>query len=71
MNKILCIYPKDQTTEFLQPIYDILVEKFHAVGLMGDPTDDDEYLEKLENRVKESDLIVFFRAWYVKTAVWL
>lgn len=59
MNKILCIYPKDQTTEFLQPIYDILVEKFHAVGLMGDPTDDDEYLEKLENRVKESDLIVF------------
>lgn len=59
MSKMLCIYPKDETTDFLQPIYDILVEKFHSVGLMGDPTDDDEYLEKLEKLVKESDLIVF------------
>lgn len=59
MSKMLCIYPKDQTTEFLQPIYNLLVEKFHAVGLIGDPTDDDEYLEKLEHLVKESDLIVF------------
>lgn len=59
MSQILCVYPKDKTTEFLQPVYDILVEKFHAVGLIGDPTDDDDYLEKLENLVKESDLIVF------------
>lgn len=27
MNKTVCIYPKDESTDFLSPLYDFLCEK--------------------------------------------
>ena len=59
MNKILCIYPQDKTTSFLEPVYDELCQRFGAEGLKGDPTEDDDYLERLANLVQEAETIVF------------
>ena len=43
MSKVLCIYPKDKTTEFLEPLFDDICKRFSAVPLLGDPQDDDDY----------------------------
>lgn len=59
MSKILCIYPQDQTTAFLEPVYDELCQRFGAEGLKGDPTEDDDYLERLANLAQEAETIVF------------
>lgn len=59
MNKVFCIYPQDNSTEFLAPLYEALCEKYSAEGLMGDPTDDDDYLEKLEEDCTNADTIIF------------
>lgn len=59
MSKILCIYPKDKTTAFLEPVYDELRQRFGAEGLKGDPTEDDDYLERLATLVQEAETIVF------------
>lgn len=59
MNKTLCIFPQDQTTSFLEPVYDELCQHYDVVGLKGDPTEDDEYLERLEVEVDKSDTVVF------------
>lgn len=59
MSNILCIYPKDQTTSFLEPVYDQLCQQLGAVGLKGDPTEDDDYLERLANLAHEAETIVF------------
>ena len=59
MSKILCIYPQDQTTAFLEPVFDELCQRFGALGLKGDPTEDDDYLERLANLAQESETIVF------------
>ena len=59
MSKVLCIYPKDKTTEFLEPLFDDICKRFSAVPLLGDPQDDDDYLDKLEELAGNSDTIVF------------
>lgn len=59
MSKILCIFPQDQTTSFLEPIYDELCQRYDATGLMGDPAEDDDYLEKLAELAQEAETIVF------------
>lgn len=59
MNNVLCIYPKDNTTAFLQPICDALSDKLNAHVLYGDPIDDDDYLDKLEYEVLDADTVVF------------
>ena len=59
MSKVLCIYPKDKTTEFLDPLFDDICKRFSAVPLLGDPQDDDDYLDKLEKLAGNSDTIVF------------
>lgn len=59
MSKILCIYPQDKTTSFLEPVYYELCQRFGAEGLKGDPTEDDDYLERLANLVQEAETIVF------------
>lgn len=59
MSKILCIFPQDQTTSFLEPIYDELCQRYNTVGLRGDPTEDDDYLERLAELAQEAETIVF------------
>lgn len=59
MNKVLCIYPKDRTTEFLEPLFEEICSRYSATPLLGDPQDDDEYLDKLAELAAESDTIIF------------
>ena len=59
MNNVLCIFPKDCTTEFLNPVYEEIISIYTAKGLLGDPTEDDEYLEKLSSEASRADSIVF------------
>ena len=48
MKKTLCLFPKDETTEFLRPIYDELCKRDTIIGFDNDAIDDDEYFEKLD-----------------------
>ncbi|MBR5038420.1 MAG: hypothetical protein IKX65_06830 [Prevotella sp.] len=59
MNKILCIYPKDSTTGFLEPLFEDICKRYSATPLLGDPQDDDDYLDKLYELAGQSDTIVF------------
>ena len=60
MSKILCIFPKDSTTEFLDPLFEELCKKYDATPLLGDPQDDDDYLDKLAEQAEQSDTIIFY-----------
>ena len=59
MNKTLCIYPKDTTTEFLRPVYSAICAKPHVVGLELDTIEDDDFLEKLSNHLKDAGIVFF------------
>lgn len=59
MKKTLCLFPKDETTEFLRPIYDELCKKDTIIGFDNDAIDDDEYFEKLENLLQVTDALIF------------
>lgn len=59
MNNILCIYPRDVTTEFLRPVYKAICANPNVVGLELDTIDDDEFLEKLSNHLANADVVFF------------
>lgn len=59
MNKILCIYPKDSTTEFLRPIYNTICAQPNAIGIELNTVEDDSFLEKVSRNL-ENATIVFF-----------
>lgn len=59
MNKILCIYPKDTTTEFLRPVYNAICIKPHVVGLELDTIEDDDFLEKLSDHLADAGVVFF------------
>jgi hypothetical protein len=59
MNKILCIYPKDTTTEFLRPVYNAICAKPNVVGLELDTIEDDDFLEKLSNHLADVGVVFF------------
>ena len=59
MNKTLCIYPKDATTEFLRPVYNAICAKPHVVGLELDTIEDDDFLEKLSNHLADAGIVFF------------
>lgn len=48
MAKILCIYPKDTTIDFLDVVYQKICSMDGAIGLEGTPVEDDDYFEKLD-----------------------
>lgn len=58
MNKVLCIYPEDPTTSFLEPVYALCLQ-YGAIGLKGDPTEDDDYFDCLSALSGETDTIIF------------
>ena len=59
MNNILCIYPKESTTEFLRPVYNAICAKPHVVGLELDTIEDDDFLEKLSDHLADADFVFF------------
>lgn len=59
MNKILCIYPKDDTTEFLRPVYNAICAKPHVTGWELDTIEDDDFLEKLSDYLADAGVVFF------------
>lgn len=59
MNRFLCIYPIDPTTEFLRPVYNDICKKTNVVGLELDTIEDDDFLDKLSSHLVEADIVYF------------
>lgn len=59
MKKTLCLFPKDETTEFLRPVYDELCKRDTIIGFDNDAIDDDDYFEKLEYLMQQMDAMIF------------
>lgn len=62
MKNSICIFPKQKSTEFLQPIYDILVNNNGVAGYNIDTTIAEErakMFEYLENSISEDDAVYF------------
>ena len=59
MSKVLCVFPKDSTTAFLDPLMEAFIERYSAIPLLGDPQSDDDYFDRLSELSSESDIIIF------------
>lgn len=59
MSNSLCIFPKDVTTEFLRPVFDLICENSLFIGLDSDSIDDDYYLDTLEDIIKDVETVIF------------
>lgn len=59
MKQSLCLFPKDATTEFLRPVYELLCRDKNIIGFDNDAIEDDNYFETLESHLKEVDCIIF------------
>ena len=55
MNKKVCIFPQDDTTEFLTPLYDSIV----SLGYRGFHCDSNEHKDEILNAVADADSIIF------------
>lgn len=59
MKKIVCIYPEDKTTDFLQPLYEHICDTISAVGMHNDTTDEDDSLDKIYDEIKDAACVIF------------
>ncbi|MEE0911436.1 MAG: hypothetical protein U0L67_03190 [Paludibacteraceae bacterium] len=59
MKKIVCIYPEDETTAFLQPLYVHICDTISAVGIHNDTTDEDGSLDNIYDEIKDAECVIF------------
>lgn len=59
MKKIVCIYPEDETTAFLQPLYVHICDTISAVGIHNDTTDEDDSLDNIYDEIKDAECVIF------------
>lgn len=59
MKKIVCIYPDDDTTVFLQPLYEHICTVLNAVGIHNDTTEDDDTLDKIYAEINDAECVFF------------
>lgn len=59
MNKIVCIYPQDATTEFLNPLCDHICRTFGAIKVGYDTLSDDDPIEYIYNEIKDAQILFF------------
>ena len=59
MNKIVCIYPHDDTTDFLRPLCDHICSTFKAEEVGYDISGNDNQIEIIYNKVKDAKTIFF------------
>ena len=59
MKKTVCIYPEDQTTDFLLPLYEHICNNMHAVGIHTDTTEEDDSLDKIYEEIKDAEVVIF------------
>lgn len=58
MSKILCIFPAEDNTEFLRPVFDDLNSRDYVYGLDKSSLED-EYIDEIESVSKNVDMIFF------------
>lgn len=59
MNKTICIYPHDFTTDFLHPLFEHICTTLDASGIGYDTSGDDDPLELIYDEIKEADTVFF------------
>lgn len=59
MNKIVCIYPHDDTTDFLRPLCDHICSDFKAEEVGYDISGNDNQIEIIYNKIKDAKTIFF------------
>lgn len=59
MKKIVCIYPEDETTAFLHPLYEHICGTLNAVGIHNDTTEDDDTLDKIYAEINDAECVIF------------
>jgi len=59
MKNTVCIYPKDQTTDFLLPLYEHICTNIQAIGIHEDTTEDDDSLDRIYEVIKDADVVIF------------
>lgn len=59
MNKAVCIFPEDFTTDFLRPLCNHICATFNAVEVGYDTSCDDDPLEIIYNEIKDAQTIFF------------
>lgn len=59
MNKTVCIYPQDATTDFLLPLYNHICTIFDAVGVGYDTSGDEDPLEFIYDEIKDAQTLFF------------
>lgn len=59
MKKIVCIYPEDETTAFLHPLYEHICSTLNAVGIHNDTTEDDDTLDKIYAEINDAECVIF------------
>lgn len=59
MSKIVCIYPQDDTTDFLRPLCDHICATFKAEEVVYDISGDDNQIEIIYNKIKDAKTIFF------------
>ena len=55
----MCIFPRDTTTEFLRPVYELICKETSVCGIDADSVDTDDYLENLERVLQDAKTIIF------------
>lgn len=59
MKKTVCIYPEDQTTDFLLPLYQHILTNMNAIGIHIDTTEEDDSLDKIYDEIKDAENVLF------------
>ena len=58
MKKNVCIYPKDQTTDFLLPLYEHICNNMYAIGIHDDTTEENA-LDRIYSEIHDAESVVF------------
>ena len=59
MNKFVCIYPQDATTNFLSPLCDHICKIFEAVKVGYDINGDEDPIEQIYKEIQDTQIIFF------------
>lgn len=59
MGQVVCIFPKDETTEFLRPVYEEICKGENVCGIDADTIYEDDCLENLEQLLSDAETVIF------------
>lgn len=59
MNRVLCLYPSDDSTLFLNKVYECICNCPNVIGLNNDTLEDDDFFDKLKAELESIDEVIF------------